>query len=75
MKQITGTIKAIATRCRNGGKWNEITIDIDGKGEEEYVHKLPIRDMKEYADARGVAQVQDLVGMPIILEFADAKAS
>lgn len=68
MNQITGKIKAIATRCRNGAKWNEITIDVEGKGKKEHVQKATIRSVKAYADARGFDQVQDLVGATITLE-------
>ncbi len=71
MRQISGTIKANATRSRNGAKWNEITIDVDGKGERDYIHKATIRGVKAYADARGADQVQDLVGTTITLEFEE----
>lgn len=75
MRQISGKIKAIRTRCRNGAKWNEITIDIDGTEQNDYIHKISIRELKTYSDARGFDSVSDLVGSPITLELEDAKAS
>lgn len=73
MSEIAGTILAIATRTRNGAKWQEITVDIDSKGEQTYVHKASIRHVKDYADQVGVECVRDLVGRKITFVLDETK--
>lgn len=73
MNQITGTILNISTRTSNGAKWQEITVDIDSKGEQTYVHKASVRHVKNYADQVGVDCVRDLVGRKITFVLDETK--
>lgn len=73
MSGIAGTILHIATRTRHGAKWQEITVDIDSKGEQTYVHKASIRQVKDYADQVGVDCVLDLVGRKITFVLDEGK--
>lgn len=68
MKTISGKITAIETRVRNGRKWFEVSIDVDGHGGTDFIYKADVGSVRRYAEERG-ENIQDLVGHEITVEI------
>ncbi|MBN8222974.1 MAG: hypothetical protein J0L53_18815 [Spirochaetes bacterium] len=66
-KQISGNILEIKTRNRKGHKWLDVMIDIDAKGETEYLFKAEVGSVRRYAEERGLA-IKELIGTAITIE-------
>lgn len=68
MKTVSGKITAIKARCRKGNKWLEVAIDVDAKGESEYLYKADVGSVRRLAEAQNIT-IQDLVGTEITVDL------